>query len=209
MSRESAPRSRRAGVWRRLRAVLAGGLVFGIGATLTLAAWNDSEYAAGQFAASVFATQSNTGSGWVSTTEGSPATLAFNATGMSPGASHYAYLDVRTTSATTVDGTVALNSAGKTGTLATVLEYRTVLIGSTAACSATAFSGSPTWVAGGASTYVAGGTMPGTPPNTALSSGAANTLRYCFDVRVTATAANSYQGTTGTLTWGFLATSAN
>ncbi|WOP19808.1 SipW-dependent-type signal peptide-containing protein [Raineyella sp. LH-20] len=211
MSRESAGWSRRAGLWRRLRAVLAGGLVFGIGATLTLAAWNDSEYAAGQFAASTFATESRSNSGaiWVSTTQGSPATLDFAAATMSPTVSHYAYLDVRTTAASTVGGAVALDSASKTGTLAAVLEYRTVLIGSTATCNAAAFSGSPTWVAGGASTYLAGGTMPTTPPNTALSAGAANTLRYCFDVRVTTGAPNTYQGTSGTLTWGFLATSSS
>ncbi|WOQ16797.1 SipW-dependent-type signal peptide-containing protein [Raineyella sp. W15-4] len=209
MSHELTARSRRAGVWRRLRAVLAGGLVFGVGAAVTLAAWNDSEYAAGQFTASVFATESNPGSGWVSTIQESPATLAFSATAMSPGVSHYASLDVRTTAASTVGGTVALNSASKADTLADVLEYRAVLIGSTTTCNLAAFSGSPTWVAGGASTYVAGGTMPGSPPNTALSAHAANTLRYCFDVRVTTGAGNSYQGTTGTLTWGFLATSSN
>lgn len=209
MSRELTARSRRAGVWRRLRAVLAGGLVFGVGAAVTLAAWNDSEYAAGQFTASVFTTESNSGPGWVSTTQESPATLAFNATAMSPGVSHYASLDIRTTAASTVGGTVALNSASKADTLADVLEYRAVLIGSTTTCNLAAFSGSPTWVAGGASTYVAGGAMPGSPPNTALSAGAGNTLRYCFDVRVTTGAGNSYQGTTGTLTWGFLATSSS
>ncbi|SFH86076.1 hypothetical protein E3O11_09355 [Cryobacterium levicorallinum] len=39
---------------RRIRAVLAGGLVLGLGAAVTLAAWNDSEFARGSFAASGF-----------------------------------------------------------------------------------------------------------------------------------------------------------
>ncbi len=183
--------------------------MFGVGATLTLAAWNDSEYAAGEFAASVFATEANPGSGWVSTTEGSPATLAFSATAMSPGVSHYAYLDVRTTAATTTGGTIALSSATTAGALAGALEYRAVLIGSGVTCEAAAFSGSPTWVAGGASSYLPGGTMPASPPSTALQAAGGNTLRYCYDVRVASGAANSYQGTTGTLTWGFVATSSS
>jgi len=52
MGRHTAAQSRRAGTgFRRLRAVLAGGLVLGVGAALTLAAWNDAEFATGSFQA--------------------------------------------------------------------------------------------------------------------------------------------------------------
>ena len=39
---------------RRVKAVLAGGMVLGIGAAITLAAWNDSEFATGTFSAGHF-----------------------------------------------------------------------------------------------------------------------------------------------------------
>ncbi|MEJ7649283.1 MAG: SipW-dependent-type signal peptide-containing protein [Nakamurella sp.] len=39
---------------RKFRAVLAAGLVLGVGGAVTLAAWNDSEYATGTFTAGTF-----------------------------------------------------------------------------------------------------------------------------------------------------------
>ena len=36
---------------RKVLAILAGGLVLGVGTAVTLAAWNDSEFASGDFAA--------------------------------------------------------------------------------------------------------------------------------------------------------------
>ena len=42
---------KRAGI---VRAILAGGLVLGVGAAVTLAAWNDSEFATGTFGAGSF-----------------------------------------------------------------------------------------------------------------------------------------------------------
>lgn len=38
----------------KVKAILAGGLVLGVGAMVTLAAWNDSEFAQGDFAAGTF-----------------------------------------------------------------------------------------------------------------------------------------------------------
>lgn len=48
---------------RKLRAVLAGGLVLGVGAAVTLAAWNDSEFATGEFQAGSFNLQGSTTDG--------------------------------------------------------------------------------------------------------------------------------------------------
>ena len=51
------------GISRKVKAILAGGLVLGIGTAVTLAAWNDSEFASGQFAAGTFNLQGSTTSG--------------------------------------------------------------------------------------------------------------------------------------------------
>ena len=51
------------GLSRKVKAILAGGLVLGIGTAVTLAAWNDSEFASGQFAAGTFNLQGSTTSG--------------------------------------------------------------------------------------------------------------------------------------------------
>ena len=45
---------------RKVLAILAGGLVLGVGAAVTLAAWNDSEFAGGDFAAGEFVFQGST-----------------------------------------------------------------------------------------------------------------------------------------------------
>ncbi|WP_405474452.1 SipW-dependent-type signal peptide-containing protein [Paenarthrobacter ilicis] len=75
----------------RLRAVLAGALVLGVGSSVTLAAWTDSDHATGSFGTSVFATESTAAkpyvaSGpWAANDTVPGATLLFQATGMSPG----------------------------------------------------------------------------------------------------------------------------
>ncbi len=45
---------------RRIQALLAVGVVFGVGTASTVAAWTDTEAASSSFAASVFDTQSQT-----------------------------------------------------------------------------------------------------------------------------------------------------
>ncbi len=196
---------------RRTRALLAGGIVLGIGAGVTLAAWNDSEFGTGSFEASVFHTESNSGdgSGWEDNASAPGASLTFSTAGMSPTVSNYAYLDIRTTSATTVAGSVVLDSSAKSGTLADALEYRAILTSAATTCAAAAFSGSPTWVAGDSTTYIAAAAMPSSPPSTSIAAGATETHRYCFEVRIVSGASTTLQGSTGTLTWGFLATSAS
>jgi predicted ribosomally synthesized peptide with SipW-like signal peptide len=188
----------------RLRAVLAGGLVLGVGATLTLASWNDSEYASGSFAASTFNTESSTVSGvWASNTSAPGASLAFNATAMSPSVSQYAWVNIRTTAASTVGGTITLASSTTSGTLIPVLQYRAVLTAAIdTTCDSSAFSGTPTYIAGSAATYLAVTTVPASPVASAITSPSGE-LRYCFDVRVQSGANNTYQGGTGTVTWLF------
>src|SRR5690606_31735774 len=45
---------------RMIRALLAGGLVLGVGTAVTLAAWNDSEFASGTFRAGTFDLEGST-----------------------------------------------------------------------------------------------------------------------------------------------------
>lgn len=65
---------------RKVYAVLAGGLVLGVGAAFTLAAWNDSEFATSDFAAGTFVFQGSTdGTIWADhPTEDNPASLTFS-----------------------------------------------------------------------------------------------------------------------------------
>jgi predicted ribosomally synthesized peptide with SipW-like signal peptide len=187
----------------RLRAVLAAGLALGVGAVFTLASWTDSEVAGNSFTASTFATQSSPDGTTFAANPSSPgATLAFGATAVAPLVSNYAFLDIRTTPATTIGGTVRLTSATASGTLAPELEYRAIRTATSTGCALAAFSGSPTYVAGSASTYIAVATVPGTIVASPITS-AGGTLRFCFDVRVVSGAANSLQGANATATWQF------
>ena len=209
MARHRLP-TRRTGLLR-LRAVLAGGLVFGVGAAVTLAAWTDREYGTGTFTASTFDTESTsaaTSTGWASNATAPGAALAFNATGMSPGSLQYATLNVRTTLATNVAGTVVLTSAATTGTLPAVLTYRVIRTPlTTTTCNAAAFTAGSAYIAGSnAPAYQGASTVPAVPVSSSLPA-ANGEIRYCFEVLMAPIASTSYQGTTGTITWLFTATS--
>lgn len=86
---------------RKVLAVLAGGLVLGVGAAVTLAAWNDSELATGEFAAGEFVFQgSSDNATWADhTPEAGAAELAFEtgADRLSPGAVVYDAYALRVT----------------------------------------------------------------------------------------------------------------
>lgn len=200
-----SPRGRtRGNTFTKVRAVLAGALVLGVGTTLTLAAWTDSENATAAFGTSVFVVESQTAaSPWAPHEAANPATLSFNASAMSPSVSFFASVDVRTTAATNVGGTVALSSVTvASGTLLPQLEYRVVTTPAATACAAAAFSGqayNPT-ISVGAAVPAASGT---------LAAAGGSIVRFCFDVRVKAGTANSFQGTTATATWQFTATSSS
>lgn len=95
---------------RKVAAILAGGLVLGVGATVTLAAWNDSEFASVTLTAGTFNLQGSVdGTTWtdhLNTTEEPAAALEFEvplAENLSPGDVVYAPFALRldaTTSAT-------------------------------------------------------------------------------------------------------------
>ncbi|MEF3403573.1 SipW-dependent-type signal peptide-containing protein [Agromyces sp. CCNWLW203] len=203
--RGSSVRAPLSGRWR---ALLAGGLVLGVGATATLAAWNDAETATGTFGSSVFDTVSkNSTDATFASHDQTAATLTFAATGMSPGALFTAGLDVRTTGAgdapalaSTVGGTAVLTSAVPAGDSALTgqLEYRVAVTTTTTACSAATYAGA----------YVAASAVPAAVQG-ALSANAGNTVRFCFQIRLKTDAPNTTQSRSGTVTWAFTSTSAS
>ncbi|WP_162249507.1 SipW-dependent-type signal peptide-containing protein [Microbacterium sp. Root166] len=194
-----------------MRVVLAAGLVFGIGSFATLAAWTDTENATGSFGASIFDTESQSAGSptYASNTTAPGASLTFNATAMSPSVSHYAWLNVRTTLTTNVAGTVSLTGITSSGALAPALQYRAVrmtAVNPTATCNAGAFT-TGTFIAGNATTYVAAAPPAPTPVIASPIAAANGAIGLCFEVRVAPGSPNTFQGTTGTVTWTFTSTS--
>jgi predicted ribosomally synthesized peptide with SipW-like signal peptide len=108
--------------YRRVGAILAGGLVVGVGAAVSLAAWNDSEFATGDFASgSMNLVGSVDGVSYTDhDTEAGAALLDFavEGAGLAPGDVVYAPFAVRLDEATDYDATVTVASAGTTGAIA-------------------------------------------------------------------------------------------
>lgn len=197
---------------RRVHAVLAAGLVLGIGTAVTLAAWADTENATGSFGASVFGTESQSAESpmYTSNTTSPGATLAFDAASMSPGTSYYAWLNVRTTPASTVGGTVNLTSSAATGGLAPALQYRAVRMpgpSPSSTCNGAAFTGTPVYIAGASASYLPVSQVPSTPVANPIGAAGAE-VGFCFEVQITPGTPSSFQGETGAVTWTFTATSA-
>lgn len=196
---------------RKVLAVLAGGLVLGVGAAVTLAAWNDSEFATGEFAAGSFNLEGAT-DGAAGTyadhnvDEGdAAATLDFTlpvADNMSPGDVAYAPFWVRLDATTTSPATLAATAATATGANAANLAYTVHAIEPAATCDATA-ADTGVLVASGASltAFEAGATV-------ALAEGAAGTAGVPEQLCFTVTAGEDLvEGESATATWSFTATS--
>lgn len=132
---------------RKLRAVLAGGLVLGVGAAVTLAAWNDSEFATGVFGSGTFNLEGSTTSatdGYLDhESSGAAAELEFSVPvdNLSPGdvvaAPLWVRLDAATTTAATLD-LVSLVGTDDAGTNSAELSYDVVALAADATCDATA-----------------------------------------------------------------------
>ena len=203
-----APDSAAGHAGRKVKAVLAGGLVLGIGAAVTLASWNDSEFATGTFGAGHFDVQgSSDGTTFANhASSGAAAALAFSAgfDSMSPSDTTAAPFALRLDKDTSYNATVSVNSAAVSGSAATKLTYRIVAVGSVAACTPSA-AGSGTIVPAGTAldSVTAATTFELTPStNPGVDPGAAAVL--CIQV----TAAPSLvQGSSAVGTWEFLASS--
>jgi predicted ribosomally synthesized peptide with SipW-like signal peptide len=192
---------------RRVRALLASGLVLGVGGAVTLAAWNDSEHATAAFTASRFGIVGWTGDEQTSfddhaTREGAAA-LAFSPAGpLAPGTTMYALFSVRTLDAS-VAGPARLTADAANsgvGTLGQYLSYGVTAISDTA-CDATTFSTGTTVI------------PPGSPLTTSatasqpLEADGANQVNYCFAITMPANTPSAAQGLGQTARWEIVAAS--
>lgn len=200
MRGELAPERKRN--FTRLRAILAGGLVLGIGTTATLAAWTDEEHASGTFAAGTFSIVGSTNGTVFSdhTTEpGAPLVFTVKPDAMVPGMTTYALYSVKT-APESVGGSVQLTAdAGNLSGLGAYLRYGVNTIAGTNCEASTFDEGTPVVNAGTALT--AGSNTMG-----ALAANGASTINYCFAVTLPADAPNEAQGTTLDGQWVFQAT---
>ncbi|NYJ20410.1 SipW-dependent-type signal peptide-containing protein [Glaciibacter psychrotolerans] len=186
----------------KARAILAGSLVLGVGAAVTLASWNDSEFAASGFTGGSFNLQSSItgGSGaadWKDAPSTAAASLAFVAgpNTLSPNTTVYAPFAVKLATGTTNAADVSIKSAAAAG-IGDHLTYRIVKTNA--------------W--GCDSVKYAAGTEVAPTANVKASSvapafvlAAANTPAFlCVAVTADSTLA---QGSTGTVTWEFNAVS--
>lgn len=196
----------------RLRALLAAGVVLGVGATATLAGWTDVEYSRGTFTSSVFDTESSVNSAAYADNAVSPGATVTVSGAFSPGVSAYVPVLIRTKAAS-ISGTITVNGATLGGTdaatLGSALVYRVVR--TTGTCAATAFTGSPAYVVGGAATTRAltvgqeTGVVNTIAAATSAAPGAAT--GFCFEVTLPTGSPNSLQGRSATATWQFSAVS--
>lgn len=201
---------RRRDLSRRLRAVLACGLVLGVGASTTLAAWNDSEYTKTTFTAGTFTIVGATnGSTFTEhATAATAATLTFTtssiAAAMTPGDKVYGLYSVKTGSSS-MAGTVQLKAASTNGTgLGAYLTYSVRTITQTT-CNATNFT------AGSATTGLPSGVAltVGATTTQSLSAKGADQINYCFEITLPTGTANAAQGTTLDASWEFTASSSS
>jgi predicted ribosomally synthesized peptide with SipW-like signal peptide len=195
----------RRGKRRKVAAILAGGLVVGVGTMATLASWNDAEYASGSFTAGSFNLQGSTDQSTFSehATAGAAASLTFTApvTALTPTDTVYSGYALRLDKASTNAGTIAVTAGSSTGTVTNV----TYTLFTTATSGCTAASTPVTTIVTNATAL---GSV-GTPTNFAVAKPVNATTDgvptyLCF--KVTA-GSGLVQGQTGTASWVFTATS--
>lgn len=190
---------------QRLRALLAGGLVLGVGATVTMATWNDSEYAGGSVTAGTFELQgSSDGSDFWSSEADSPHALSFTPDSgpLFPGATRHALFSVRTAEGS-IGGTVqVLADEGNDAGLGAYLTYGLSVIEGTT-CDAGTFEDGNTVVERG--TVLTEGAQAA--QELAADQGAA--VNYCLELLLPEDADNGAQGEDAAPSWQFLGTSSS
>lgn len=179
--------------------------MLGVGAAVTLAAWNDSEHISASFTAGQFGIVGavNGTSFSEHPTQAATATMTFPATPMVPGTTIYALFSVRTINPS-VAGTAQLTAnAGNATGLGQYLTYGVRTITGTT-CNATTFGSGTVVVPSGSALTT------GAPAGTvqALQANSGNQVNYCFEVKLPAAAPNSAQSQQLTARWEVVATSA-
>ena len=215
----AATANRRLGL--KIRAILAGGLALGVGATVTLAAWNDSEYATTTVTASTFTIVGNMSgqTGGTAFTEhdttGTAGTVTYSpaVTGMSPGTVSYGTVAIQTSAATNVAGSVIVQQSGTAPStaLAGALRYAIRVAPSQAACAEALFTATAptgTVIVPNATAFSTGVVTAGQTAQP-LSAAAGSTVFYCVRIELPTGSLSSLQGGTATVAWQFLATSSS
>lgn len=147
---------KRADSRRKRKAILAGGVVLGLGAAVTLAAWSDDVFADGLFSTGgVFLLEGSEQPIPATTfseaqTEGDAIRLTFttgtDAADITPGDTLYAPFSIRLTADSTLDGQLESVTASATGPMAAALQY-TITSGATT-CEDGGAGNGPGWVTG-------------------------------------------------------------
>jgi predicted ribosomally synthesized peptide with SipW-like signal peptide len=184
---------------RMIRALLAGGLVLGVGAAVTLAAWNDSAFTTGSFSAGAFKLEGTVDdTTWAEYDSAPGGTLAFSmpAAGLSPGDSVSAPFAVRLSAGSTADGTVEVSTDSTSGTI-TDLTYSMAIKDAWGCGSGTVSTpiSNAALGTGTASFSVTAGTPTSDP---------GDAVYVCFTITA---GAGLVQSQSGSATWKFFATS--
>ncbi len=222
MSHSTQSRNRR--TRNKVLALLSAGLVLGVGATYTLASWNDSEFVFGGIdgttpgiGTSTFEVEQNRNATvWDQheTADGGALTFSTGALALTPGDATYAGVQLRTT-ATSVAGTLALEAAVQSTTPAlasdpdlwAALELRVVVAEAASTCAAANFTAGATYVVGSFAAPAALATA-GTGTSS-LSAAGANNQGYCFEISLPADEAgnDALMGKVVAPVWEFIGTS--
>jgi predicted ribosomally synthesized peptide with SipW-like signal peptide len=185
---------------KRAKAILAGGLVLGVGAAITLAAWNDSEFATGVFAGGAFSIEGSTdGTAFTehpTDDAAAPLTFAVEADNLAPEEPVYAGFAVQLTAASTYAATVDI-TASSAAPIASSLTY-SVVETDTFGCDATSFAAGDALVTDAATTTSTAADI--------FTLGATTTPVFlCFEVTPSATLPQA--SPSGTVLWEFSAVS--
>ncbi len=188
---------------RKVAAILAGGLVLGVGTMATLASWNDSEFASATFTTGKFNLQGSTNGTTFTDNAAAPgAALAFNAPfdNLTPNDVVYAPFAIQLVKGTTNNADVTI-TATKSGDVSN-LTYQLVKTTSMTCNDAAVAAGTPLVASSAVGAATGAVTFEVNKGTTANDAGA--TAFLCF--KVTA-GSGLTQGQTGIGTWQFQATS--
>ena len=210
---------------RRRKALLAGGLVLGLGAAVTLAAWSDDVFANGTFKTGAFELEGNVTTTNVASSAAVPEyqkydespggelsfrqTVGGTAVALQYNEEVFAPLSVRLSPDTTVDGTYTLASVqlgdGYDPDLNGALRYRVLTGVDAVRCDAQDVASGADWFAGPITPSPGSGpTVAGSPRS--LSAAAATQDQLCLGVTLTSNE-EAVQGATDTVVvWKFTAT---
>lgn len=208
---------------RKRKAILAGGVVLGLGAAVTLAAWSDDVFANGTFNTGSFELEGNLTTTDVDSSavvtqyqkyDTSPGgTLQFKQVltevTLQPNEEVFAPISLRLSPTTTVDGKYVLTGVtfgtSADADLANKLNYR-VITGSTAAlCNSQTPTGGTNWYSGVVADSAPGTTNPSASPRDLLKT-AGTRDQLCLGVTLTANTDAVKAATATTITWRFTAT---